>query len=153
MLTLYYLGVKLSHGGKISGCGVKIIHRRKIYRAAEQLSRVGAGGPNNFFPKKSHSNENCCTRPKIPNSISLYIAGPLRILIHYQKHHLDTLPNLYPILMFGRNYTLSYYIAETILYLNTLPKPYPIQRRNIPYLNTWPGDLSPLLAAIAYLNT
>ena len=38
--------------------------------------------------------------------------------------------------------TLFYYIAETIPYLNTLPKLYPIHRRNIPYLNTWPEDPS-----------
>ena len=55
------------------------------------------------------------------------MARPFHILIHYQKHD-----------------------------LNTLPKLYPIHRRDIPYLNTWPGTLlgpGHDSAAIAYLKT
>ena len=60
LLTLYYLGEKVSDGGKISG-GVKIMLRRNNYPGWAQVGQK--------LEKKS---ENCRTVPRIPYSMSLY---------------------------------------------------------------------------------
>ena len=86
MLTLYYLGEKLSD------CGVKLIRRRNNYPGWAHVCQK--------FEKKSYNAENTLLR---------FLIECGSILYPY------TLPK-----------TLSYYIAETIPELNTLPKLYPI---------------------------
>ena len=58
LLTLYYLGEKLSDGGKI-------IRRRNNYAAAEYLSRAGAGGPK--VRKKLSKTVAQCRKYPIPD--------------------------------------------------------------------------------------
>ena len=83
--------------------GVKYIRRHNNFPVA------GAGGTKTR--KKSHSAENCCTVPKTPYPIARRTLIHYTILIHcrpiLKRTYLNSWPKLRPILIHGRNYTLS----------------------------------------------
>ena len=111
MLTLHYLGEKLS--GSVSGRQVaeKIFRRRKNYPVAQKLcggETIIPGGRR--WPKSSKKS------PKI--------AAQCRKSLFHILIHCETIPYPYTLPK-----TLSQYIAETTPYLYTL-------NRTLPYLNS-----------------
>ena len=117
LLTLYYyLGEKLT-------CGGKIIRRPKNYAAAQKLS----GGlkilrRRNNYPGRAQVGQKFEQNPKIVAQCRKY---PIPYLITLRDHSISLHITKNTILIHCRNYTLSYYIAETIPYLYTLTNPMP----------------------------
>ena len=88
MLTLYYLGEKLSGGVKIYPAAQKTIRWPDNYQGGRR------------WAKNQKNNENCRTVPKIPYSISLYIEPNYTLSLYIE-------PNYSLSLHIEPNYTLS----------------------------------------------
>ena len=182
MLTLYYLGEKISGGWKH-------MQRQKKNKGASADGRRPNNcpdGPN--FEKKSHSAKNCRRVQKTPypdtlrdilcpkpNAIAHTLPKLYTILIHcrpiliHWRTYTPSLPNLYPILIHWRTQSRNYTYPNTSKkskfswkpnsYRQAIRIEYHSAGKNPNFLS-WNGGPSRLSApgepsrlAIAYLNT